>query len=100
MNVFWGKWSREMNIRLRTDSRKVADTLGDKHPLNHLLTWCFMYWINRSQLLELHYKHPMTKYRKKRQLLVEGEKIKKTILSGDPLTPPDRVDSILKLIKR
>lgn len=97
MDVSWGAWSRQLNIRIREMQK---DALAKENSnLNHLLVWCFMYWVNRSQLLELHHKHRLTKHRQKRILVVEGEKIKRIILSGDPVGPPGQDEQIRALLK-
>lgn len=93
MDITWGKWSRDLNLRMRARQNETGD------PTKSLLVWCFMYWINRSQLLELHFKHRLTKERAKRSLLVEGNNIKEVILSGDPLGAPGGSEQIQTLLK-
>jgi len=77
----WGKWSTEMNRETK------AKTQTGKHPQEVLLKYVYIYWVNRSQLLELH----KSKWRKKAlkiKLAREGRKIRKLILSGDiPAVP-------------
>jgi hypothetical protein len=58
-----------------------------------------MYWVNRSQLLELHFKHKLTKHRQKRATVVEGEKIKRIIKSGDPIGTPGQDEQIRALLQ-
>lgn len=65
-SVEWGKWSRAMNLELRTLS------------LRHV----FLYWINRSQLLDLYYKSKIGNLGKKKRLEKEGSWLQKKILSG------------------
>ena len=73
---FWGKWSREMNL----ETRQLVE---DKHPETALLNYVFVYWVNRSQLLDLHARHRMFKGSIKKRLAREGKKIKALILSGE-----------------
>ncbi len=75
MSVRWGKWSRQMNL-------VIKERIQNKHPDANLYKYLFMYWVNRSQLLEEYYK---SKWRqsKKRRLQREGQNLRKVILSGD-----------------
>lgn len=78
----WGKWSTEMNRETK------AKTETGKHPQEVLLKYVYIYWVNRSQLLELHHKSKWRKKALKTKLAREGRKIKKIILSGDiPAVP-------------
>ena len=93
MSVEWGKWSRKMNLEVREKSKE------EYGPQYVLFRYIFMYWVNRSELLELHYQH---KYKKglKKQTARRGKHIKQIILSGDA---PDAIsddDMIQALLKR
>ena len=92
MDVTWGKWSRDLNLRMRARQNESTD------PNKSLLVWCFMYWMNRSQLLELYFKHRLTRERAKRDLAAEGEQMRKTIMSGDPIGPPEGESQIRTLL--
>ena len=78
-DVEWGKWSREMNIATKGKSSLAYRYL-------------FIYWIVKSQLLELHFKTRFKQANKKR-LAREANQIKKYILNGDA---PDISDDELK----
>jgi len=92
MDITWGKWSRDLNLRMRARQDESID------PNKSLLVWCFMYWMNRSQLLELYFKHRLTRERAKRNLAEEGEQMRKTIISGDPIGPPEGESQIRTLL--
>jgi len=94
MDVTWGKWSRDLNLRMRARQNETED------PTKSLLVWLFMYWMNRSQLLELHFQHKLTKERAKKDLRVEGEHIRRTILSGDPIGPPEGSEQIRRFLSQ
>lgn len=85
MSVEWGQWSAQMN-------RGIRQKLKEEHRESVLLRYVFTYWINRSQLLELHYK---TKFKgsKKKQLAREGKRLKQVILSANA---PDLTDQDMK----
>ena len=72
-SVEWGKWSREMNLKLN-------ELIKSKKEL--ALKYVFIYWINHSQLLELYHKSKIGKLGLKKRLEKEGRQIKKNILSG------------------
>lgn len=94
MSIEWGKWSREMNLELRVKMKKGYET-------NVLMKYLFMYWINRSELLELYYKNPLFGKSKRKQLMRQGKKIKDIILSGNAVDvniDPNDVRSIMSLL--
>ena len=93
MSVAWGKWSRRMNLVIRS-------RIEQQHPQATLYKYLFMYWINRSQLLEEHYK---SKWRqgKKRRLAKEGRNLRRIILSGDaPDIEMETDSSLAELVLR
>ena len=47
----WGMWSRSFN-------RNLQDKIKEQSEFTLLYQYLFIYWINRSKLLELHFKHP------------------------------------------
>ena len=57
----WGKWSREMNIKLRKKEKE-----------NVLLSQVFGYWVIRSRQLDLHKRFPFTKRSMKKKLEKEA----------------------------
>jgi len=69
LSVEWGTWSREMNLKT-----KNYKNLGFKY--------LFIYWVMKSQLLELHFKTRF-KQSKKKQLAREAKNYRKIILSGN-----------------
>ena len=92
MSIEWGKWSRKMNLQIRQKLKEGG------HPQDVLYRYIFIYWVNRSQLLELHFKH---KYKQglKKQTAREGKHIKQIILSGDApdaISDDDMVSALLK----
>jgi hypothetical protein len=93
-SVEWGKWSREMNLELRESTKAEA-------PQSLLLRHVFIYWINRSQLLELYYKGRISSLGKKKRLEKEGAQLKKDILSGKlpKLTTETMKETLLKSAK-
>ena len=78
MDVEWGKWSRKMNLELKDKMNTYA------MPHSTLMKYVFFYWVNRSQLLELHHRHKIGKQGKKRELEKEAKDLLKIINSGDP----------------
>jgi len=93
MDIEWGKWSRDINLRMRERQSQSED------PVKSLLIWLFMYWINRSELLELHFKYPITEEEKKEEVRDIGREMRKVILSGDPVGLPEGAELIGKLLK-
>jgi len=91
LDMEWGKWSTKMN---RETKAKIET---GTHPQKDLLKYIFNYWVNRSQLLELHHKSRFLKRAHKVRLAREGRKIKRLILSGDipDATSFDRMQSVL-----
>jgi hypothetical protein len=92
MDITWGKWSRDLNLRMRERQDQTED------PTKSLLVWLFMYWMNRSQLLELNFKHRLTHNAAKRELIEQGANMKQVIVSGDPMGPPGTKDQIKNLL--
>ena len=94
MDITWGKWSRGLNLRMRGLQNDVGE------PTKTLLLWLFMYWINRSQLLEIFFQHRLTHHKHKRKLQAEGDNIKTVIMSGDPIGPPGQSEQIQALLSK
>lgn len=71
-DIRWGRWSTGMNKELR---KKIEA----KNKLSGYFGYVFVYWVNRSQLLELHFQSKgISKYfntAKKKQLAREGKQI-------------------------
>lgn len=91
-SIEWGKWSRKMNLEIR---RKLE---SGGHPQEVLYRYIFIYWVNRSQLLELHFKFKH-KGSLKKQRAREGKRLKQIILSGDApdaLTNDDMIRALFK----
>lgn len=93
-SVEWGKWSREMNL-------KVHELTKAEVPESLLLKHVFIYWINRSQLLELYHIGKISNLGKKKRLEKEGALLKKDILSGKlpKLTTETMKETLLKSAK-
>lgn len=77
MSVEWGKWSREMNLRLR---KMIEDGVPDAIRLKYVMN----YWTMKSQLLELHQKKYSSGVKKKK-LAKELKEYKKMILHDEIL---------------
>lgn len=94
-SVEWGKWSREMNLG-------INELTKSKTPQVSILKYVFVYWINRSKLLELYHKSKMGKLGLKKRLEKEGQELKKGILSGSPpkMTNENMKETILKDIRK
>lgn len=76
----WGIWSRQMNLYIR---KKIEESEGA--PSSILYKYAMMYWVLRSQILELYFKSKITGLGKKNKLKKEAGLIKKTILNPPPL---------------
>ena len=74
-DIEWGKWSREMNL-------KTSELIKAEVSQALELKYVFIYWVNRSQLLELYYLSKIGKLGLKKKLKKEGQRVKKDILSG------------------
>lgn len=94
-SVEWGKWSREMNLG-------INELTKSKTPQVSILKYVFVYWINRSKLLELYHKSKMGKLGLKKRLEKEGQDLKKSILSGKlpKMTNENMKETILKDIRK
>lgn len=101
MSVDWGKWSREMNLVLR----ERIEALEAKENLCVQLKCVYIYWLVRSQLLELHYKGKKWLYKSKRRILVNQLKELLEIID-DPLSmkaeklPDNFMDMVLQGLKK
>ncbi len=75
-DIAWGMWSRKMNLEIKARLIEVDGKSDEASFLKNV----FVYWIIRSQLLELHFK---SRFRagKKRKLAEEAADIKEIILS-------------------
>ena len=71
-SVEWGKWSREMNVELRKKG-------------GILFKYVTIYWVLKSQMLELFFKYPSNLLKRgcKRRTLKEVNDIREIILTGD-----------------
>ena len=80
----WDKWSREFNLRLRNVIQDNNNPVAYKY--------VFIYWANRSQLLEMfHKKLSILKQKEIRKLGKEGKVIKRAIVGQlDPLKLSDK----------
>ena len=80
----WDKWSREFNLRLRNVIQDNNNPVAYKY--------VFIYWANRSQLLEIFYKKlRIVKGKKIKALANEGANIKKAIMNKtDPFGLKDK----------
>lgn len=76
----WGVWSREMNLTTKKETGVAYKYL-------------FVYWILKSELLELHFKSKYGKQGKKKKLSNEAKDIRKIIELGEG---PDLVDDDIK----
>jgi hypothetical protein len=74
----WGVWSREMNLEIR---KKIEE--GNPHSTK--LKYVFNYWINRSQLLDLHFKkRSMFGKAAKKRLAREGKRLREILHEDHP----------------
>jgi len=101
-SVEWGKWSRDMNIRLRAETeealREIKDT--ESRIKYEQLVDCFSYWIAKSKLLGLHHQNKILGSKKKRDLVDEIDMLRKRILSRQydvNLPLPDMMAMLKKL---
>uniref|UniRef100_A0A6M3LC38 Uncharacterized protein n=1 Tax=viral metagenome TaxID=1070528 RepID=A0A6M3LC38_9ZZZZ len=89
-DVRWGKWSyamnREINQRIKADDPHAAR-----------LRYVTVYWVLKSQLLEVHYKKPWFGFITTRKLEYEASNIKDMILSDEPLELLD-IQSLANLV--
>lgn len=76
----WGIWSRGMNLEIRA---KLEDK-ESPHPQPMLLKLVTLYWLQRSRLLELHFKSKFHGQVKKKRLLKEIKQIREDILGNRP----------------
>ena len=77
----WGKWSREMNLRLRKLIEEENNEVSYKY--------VFIYWINRSQLLDAYFKGKLKNMKKIASLKREAKKLLKAVKLGND---PDSLD--------
>jgi hypothetical protein len=82
----WGEWSRRMNLFLR----KKIDESG---PNRTAYQYLFVYWLNRSQLLELYFKSTIGQMSKKSTLKKEAVQLKQHVLN--PLNAPPLNDKVI-----
>jgi hypothetical protein len=87
-SIEWGEWSAKMN-------REIREKIKKEHVETVLLRYIFTYWVNRSQLLELHFKKPIFKGAKKKQLAREGKHLKEIIYSANA---PDLTDQAMRAV--
>ena len=91
LSTEWGGWSRDMNLKIR-------EKVDSKHEYKDYYGYLFIYWVNRSQLLEFSLpKYKLFKQGKRRKLAKEGEKVKEIILYGEPNPTP--FDDFMSLVK-
>lgn len=93
-SVEWGKWSRDMNL-------EIGELTKSKTPQVATLKYVFVYWINRSKLLELYHKSKISNMGLKKRLEKEGQQLKKDILSGKlpKMTTESMKETILKDVR-
>jgi hypothetical protein len=75
LNIKWGKWSRKLNLRIR---EKIE---SDDPKASLLFKYVFMYWVNRSQLLELYHYGRLGSLFAIKKLQIEGVEIRKQLTS-------------------
>ena len=77
----WGMWSAEMNFEL-----KQRIEVGHEHEVYY--KYLFIYWVNRSKLLQLLFEKPSaySAAGKKRRLTKEGKLLRELAMEG---TAPD-----------
>lgn len=71
----WGVWSRGMNLRLRKIIEEEDSEVGYKY--------VFIYWVNRSQLLEAYFKGKLKNMKKIASLKREAKELLKAVKSGN-----------------
>jgi len=80
MDIVWGKWSRQMNIRLRAEIA-FAEQEGD-NLLHQKLVDVFMFWQIRSQTLDLNHKNGILNKSKMKKKNKQAQKLFKFIRDG------------------
>ena len=80
MDPEWGTWSRGMNLEIRG---KIEDK-SNPHPQPMLLKMVTTYWLQKSRLLELHFKSRIHGKVRKKRLAKEIAQIKSDILGNRP----------------
>lgn len=96
VSLDWGLWSRDMNVVLRKRCEAPSVTAKDSELTRTRLKYVFAYWINRSQLIELHYRSKYLGGRAKKMLTKQGKDIR-YFATDDPM--PKRLASFLQLAK-
>lgn len=80
----WGDWSGNVNLEIRKQ-------IEAGHPLKAHLQHVFMYWVNRSELLEMCYRHPAkTKKTKAKRKLSKAGKTLRQVMAADTLVAYDK----------
>jgi hypothetical protein len=95
MDMKWSLWSAEMNRELRTYTEKES-------PKQVLYKYTFLYWILKSQLLELYYKYGdkfygKGKIKKKIKEIKEIVKVLDLKVAGSNLTQEEITQMVLKV---
>uniref|UniRef100_A0A6M3KHJ0 Uncharacterized protein n=1 Tax=viral metagenome TaxID=1070528 RepID=A0A6M3KHJ0_9ZZZZ len=75
-SVEWGTWSREMNLILKKRTKKTDQDISLK------LKYVFVYWILKSQVLEMFYRSKILRIGKRIRLETEADAIKDIIVNG------------------
>ena len=79
----WDTWSTKVNKELRKQ-------IEAGHPLKAHLQYIFMYWVNRSQLLELHHRNPKPRKNRIRKIKLSREGVLiRSILKSNVLVAYD-----------
>ena len=91
-DVKWGRWSYEMN-------REINMRVKDGDPESAKLKYVIVYWVLRSQLLELYRKKGIMSALNRKKIEAEAETIKEMIVSGsaDGLKPLE-MDELAALV--
>ena len=74
-DVKWGRWSYEMN-------REINLRVKAEDPESPKLKYVMVYWVLRSQLLELYRKKGIMNSLNRKNIEAEAETIKEMIVSG------------------
>lgn len=82
MGLVWGKWSAKMNTSIR-------ERLKSQDPESVRLKYVMIYWVLRSQLLELFYKHRLFRRNEKKNLQDQLRDIKELILTDSESELPE-----------
>jgi len=93
LSVDWGTWSRKMNLVLKRKTE--IPNHDDEMPTRY--KYVFAYWLLKSELLELHYRHKLTRLRKKKSTVEKCKEVRDIIIND---TLPTKIQSMKTMMKQ